>query len=148
MKPNNTLLNTDFYQLANDGSLEVNLNIASGTVADFWSGAIFASKTFSVGSPLADYDGLIFDNKSGSWSAGTSKDITANVELVVDGISYGTFPMTLEIRFLRNSGNQFTLTVAATGLGGTGPDRPSILLYLRENVQVKLKIKTFLQPEL
>lgn len=148
MKPNNTLLNTDFYQLANDGSIEVDLNIPSGTVADYWSGSFFASKNFSVGSPLADYDGLIFDNKSNSWSAGTSKDITANVEPVIDGVSSGTFPMTLEIRFLRNSGNSFTLTVAVTGLGGIGTSRPSILFYLRENVQIKLKVKTFLQPEL
>ncbi|MDO4759309.1 MAG: hypothetical protein Q4A30_00785 [Candidatus Saccharibacteria bacterium] len=150
MKPKNTALNTDFYQLANNNSAEISLNISSGTSANYWSGAILASKTFSAGSPLSDYDGLIFDNKNGTWSAGTSKNLNALLEQRVNGTSYGTYSSPLEIRFFRTSGSSFTLQVAVTGLGGVSPNppRPSVMFYLRENIEVRLKLKTFLQPEL
>lgn len=150
MKPNDTILNTDFYQLANDGGLELSLSIPSGTVADYWTGAVFASQTFSVGSALADYDGLIFDSKNNSWAAGTTKALEINGETVFDGISTGIIPTQIEVKYWRNSGNSFTVTVAASGLGGMGEmsPRPTYLIYLRENLQIKLRIKTFLQPEL
>lgn len=150
MKPNDVILNTDFYHLSNDGSAYIVLDIPSGTVADYWTMAVFATKSFSVGSPLADYDGLIYDNKSNSWSAGTTKIIEASIEGFENGESYGLLSMWVEIKFWRNSGNNFILQASITGLGGSYPpgERPSILYYLRENLQIRLKIKTFLQPEL
>lgn len=148
MKPNDTILNTDFYQLANDGSLDITVNIASGARADFFDLARFVVRSFNVGSAKADYDALIYDNKTGNWSSGLVKVTTANVEQVVDGVSYGTFSAPIEIRVFRVSGNQFNLEVAVTGLGGGGQAPSSAYFYLRESLQVRVKIKTFLQPEL
>ena len=148
MKPDNTILNTDFYQLANDGSLDITVNIASGTQADFFDLARFVVRSFNVGSAQADYDALIYDSKTGTWSSGLVKVTEANVEQVVDGVSYGTYPVPIEIKVFRVSGNQFNLEVAVTGIGGAGQVPSSFYFYLREALSVRVKIKTFLQPEL
>ena len=150
MKPSNVTISSNVYNFANDArSGEVILNVPSGAAADLYYGGIFRDNmaVFNLGTNNAEYMGQIYESKSAKWAPVLATEMMLNVEEIVNGVSYGPFPRRVFAQIYRTSGNTYRCALFMGDVRDTSPSAPNQdVCYLREDVQVRFRVKTFLQP--
>lgn len=149
MKPSDVTISSSIYNFANDArSGEIILNIPSGTRADLYNGGLFEGyATFSLGRAEAEYMGQIYESKSGKWAPVLATEMMLQVEQVTGSSSYGPFARRVMAQIYRVSGNTYRCALFMGDLRGELPSAPGQdVCILREDVQVRFRVKTFLQP--
>ena len=124
MKPNDMILDTDFYQLASDGSTEVELVIPKGTSMKSLEKI---EKEFALGETGADFIALIYDFVNKNWAADTTVSISAA------GVRFS-------VELEHKEGNKFSFWVRK--------DSPAGTTTISEELTFTARVKTFLQPEM
>lgn len=149
MKPSDVTISSDIYNFANDArSGEIIMNIPSGAEADLYYGGIFEGYvTFSLGRAEAEYMGQIYESKSSKWAPVLATEMMLQIEEVAGGTSYGPFARRVMAQIYRTSGNVYRCALFMGDVRGTLPGAPGQdVCILREAVQVRFRVKTFLQP--
>lgn len=134
MKPEKYILNTDFYQLSNDGSVEISFDVPKGTEGKLSNLFTFKEVKFKVGGAQSDFLVTIWDNLTNDWTSENCKLARAS-----DG---GTYYITV----FRTENNTFKATLTLTGLGGIYPPGYDFSLFTDRDISVKIKVKTFKFP--